>query len=1071
MNKKTRSLFVLFTLAAGSLVTLATSPASPVKAAEPVESSALYKLAAVESEYTPIGCTGCPSQKTNVPTFAVQNTIGNTVASASKIDTFSASAYDETTRGQKSYEGGCAIVSGGLKCWGDNSRGQLGDETSTTSLTTPVTATENGIALSNVTELSTNGLTTCIVASGTLKCIGSGNWEGNYSKRFSSYDVTATSGPRNISNGNIPESDRIQVQKEKLIVYNSADREIYRKESTSWIPDTLVSTTWSTFAGLESNVAKVQVGSSNNGSTPTICVLLTTGAAKCAVVTAGVETSINSDPEKIETISESDCDGITTTGTPAIKYEVSGNYCSEAQLGVNTTWARHDVGTYWAKRISSATWTWTDAEVAGAVDIAMPSDSWGASSVCFAGPTTLCRTFQSGVFGAKKTVENGENSQAVYMTSGFGPPGLCLYSNNTISCGAGTYGTNGIQTMATKVTSVAVMAKPLNIFFGTTQSMQKLYFLLPTGILAADGWIFSCSNCQSQSGSVVAPVTAFAASTATDYTYSKAINGSTDSADYIPMTIVSGDRKTRSSVAISVKTASGENLTGVSVRWTAPDAPGLLSSSSSSTLATDETGAARTTVTSGPVTFTLSVATVATCPPTCTSGQSPTTSTTSTTVAGAAPTAAKAAGSLASGATLQAASITVIVGDTGSIAITVPDAPAIVSRKISVTLPDASPVPNATVQLKNNYLTYAYQNSGTSTSTWSSRPKDTKGYLGQMNCAYCFVAPPKYATGVDGSVTFSSFNPSSRSSAYDADVAYDDGELNQNVKKTFASTTETVQMPFMAAIKVTLPDADPATPAKDADADPSTPEADIKTDANGAVSLDTELVDEDGAPISGVSQSVEKINSGSSCESGGLVGSTQKITDICADGGVSSSSINKAAIVRAMRVKTSAGCSAMMIAKTGSNGKASLVICPSASTKYRVRGTGALATKTICVRVNNAPCGVSSTSVNTPTNTPTYTNTDTYTPEIVSKVAVMKKGKVTSFTTINKTAKVSVPKGAKVVLVVAVTTKKFCSISGTSVKALLPGSCTISVKVTPKATAKVKKPKTTTTKIKITISK
>ena len=45
------------------------------------------------------------------------------------------------------------------------------------------------------------------------------------------------------------------------------------------------------------------------------------------------------------------------------------------------------------------------------------------------------------------------------------------------------------------------------------------------------------------------------------------------------MTIVSGDRKSRSSVAISVKTASGENLTGVSVRWTAPDAPGLLSSS------------------------------------------------------------------------------------------------------------------------------------------------------------------------------------------------------------------------------------------------------------------------------------------------------------------------------------------------------------------------------------------------------------------------------------------------------------------------------------------------------------
>ena len=1064
MRKKTRSIFVLVALATGTLVTLATSPASPVKAAEPVESSALYKLTAVESESTPIGCTGCSPQKTNVPAFAVQNTIGTTVASASKIDTFSATAWDEASRTQKSFEGGCAIVGTGLKCWGDNSRGQLGDETSTTSLTTPVTATENGTAISGVTDLSTNGLTTCIVAAGTLKCVGSGNWEGNYSKRYQLYENTRTT---TVSTEN--ETNIVNRNYSLLNIYSSAGTLIYTKTDTNWIPETLVSKNWTTLTGLGNNVAKVQVGTGSNGSsTPTICVLLTTGIAKCAVVTAGIATSI--DDALTTRISETDCDGAITVGPPAVKYENPSFYCDGSLLGGRTTYDKRDTGgSGWLT--PSATWTWADAGVTGAVDIAMPSDSWGASSICFAGPTTICRTFSAGEFGVKTDpIEGGENSQAVYMTSGWGPPGLCLYSNNTISCGAGTSGPSGTK-MATKVTAVAVMAKPMNIFFSNNQSMQKLYFLLPSGILAADAWILTCSNCQSQSGSVVAPVTAFAASTASDYTYSKAINGSTDSADYIPMTIVSGDRKSRSSVAITVKTASGENLTGVSVRWTAPDAPGLLSSSSSSTLATDETGTARTTVTSGPVTFTLSVPTVATCPPTCTNNQSPTTSTTSTTVAGA-TTATRAAGSLASGATLQAASITVIVGDTGAIAITVPDAPAIVSRKISVTLPDGTPVPNATVQLKNNYLTYAYQNTGTSTSTWSSRPKDTKGYLGQMNCAYCFVAPPKYATGVDGSVTFSSFNPSSRSSAYDADVAYDDGELNQNVKKTFASTTEIVQMPFMASIKVTLPDADPVTPAKETDADPSTPETDIKVDSTGGVTVTTDLADEDKIPISGVSQSVETVNSGSSCEQGGLVAAADKVSTICANGGVSASSINKAAIVRAMGVKANAGCSAMMVTKTGSNGQATLVICPSASTKYRIRATGAVATKTICVRVNNAPCGVSSTSVNTNTPTNTNTNTNTYTPTYVaSKVNVMKKGKVNSFTTINKIAKVSVPKGAKVVLVVAVTTKKFCSISGTSVKALLPGSCTISVKVTPKATAKVKKPKTTTTKIKITISK
>lgn len=1049
MNKKTRSLVVVFALASGSLVTLATSPASPVKAASTV-STAIYKITAVESESTPIGCTGCSPMRTNVPTYTVQDTIGNTVATASEIDTFNTSAWDQIAQTQITIQGGCAIVLGGLKCWGKNMNGQLGNETTTNSESLPVIATENGTPITGITDVSTNGLTTCVVANGRLKCVGAGNLPGIYSQHMNTWGNIETVTNGTWSNENLSGTLRFQV-------FNSNDEVLYdtgQVAHNAGVPQSMASKKWTTFAGAGSDVAKVQVGNSNNGSTPDICVLKTTGLAACAVVSAATTALI---PE-VTTITHNCSNGggsysnlnPTFDDTYETTTECGGqNYRQKKNIRVSGT------------QNNSRTWSWADAEMTGAVDIAMPSDTWGAASVCFAGVTTICRTFQAGVFGAKKTIENGENSQSVYMTSGFGPPGLCLYSNNTISCGAGSYGVNGIQTTATKVTAVAVMARPLNIFFGTSQSMQKLYFLLPTGLLAADSWIFSCSGCQSQSTSVVAPVTAFSTSTASEYTYAQSINGSTDSADYIPMTIVSGDRKSRSSVAITVKTASGENLTGVSVRWTAPDAPGLLSSSSSSTLATDVTGSARTTVTSGPVTFTLSVPIVSVCPPTCTNGPT-TTSTTSTTIAGAAPAAP--AGTLTSGVSLQAASITVVVGDTGTIAITVPDPPAVVSRKISVTLPDGTPVPNATVQLKNNYLTYAYTNSGNSTSTWSSRPKDTKGYLGQMNCAYCFVAPPKYATGVDGSVTFSSFNPSSRSSAYDADIAYDDGELNQNVKKTFTSTTETVQMPFMAAIKVTLPDADPATPAKETDADPSTPETDIKPDSNGSVTVQTELVDEDKAPISGVSQSVETVNSGSSCEQGGLVSSTDKVASICANGGVSASSINKAAIVRAMSVKTSAGCSSVMNSTTGSTGKATLVICPTASTKYRIRGTGAIATKTICVRVNNAPCAVSSTSVNTK-------NTVSYAPTVVvSKIAVMKKGKILTFTSINKVAKVKISSGAKIVLVVAVTSKKYCSISGTKVKALKAGTCAISVKVTPKATAKVKKPKTTTTKIKVKVT-
>jgi hypothetical protein len=1086
MNKKTRSIVVLFALAAGSLVTLATSPASPVKAAAPVESSAIYKITAVESDYTPIGCYGCPTSKTNVPTFTVQNSIGTTIAGASKIDTFSTSAWDQATNTQKTFEGGCAIVDSGLKCWGDNSRGQLGDETSTNSLTTPVTAKENGEAITKVTDLSTNGLTTCIVADGTLKCVGSGNWEGNYSKRYWIYDTTAT-----VTHAGGAESNRVQVNTNLLNVYNAAGTVVYTKEDSNWIPDTLVSKNWTTFSGFGANVAKVQVGSANgSSSTPTICVLLTTGLAKCAVVTAGTATSIT-DSNTTE-VRESDCDGSTTTATPPVKYEVSGEWCSTEQIGTRTTFERHSRGGN-GTLTSSATWTWADAGVTGAVDMAMPSDSWGASSICFAGATTICRTFQTGEFGTAVVVENGENSQAVYITSGFGPPGLCLYSNETISCGQGTYATSGAAAkMASKVTPVAVMAKPLNIFYSQNQTMQKLYFLVPSGLLAAESWIFNCNGCP-ESQKVVTPVTAFSASTASAYNFVSSVSGSTDSADYIPMKVLSGTRSSSLKFRqVSIKISeTGENLAGVSIKWTAPDAVGTLTlgSSASSDDKTDTSGLASVYLPNGPVTFTLSPPAITTnvcppscgtpstvCPPTCVGSQNPNFTTTTTTTIPA-PT-----GTLASGASLQAASITVVVPDSGTVPVIVPKPPTIFTRKISVTLENGTPVPSATVQLKNNYLTYAYKNSGSSTSTWSSRPKDTKGFLGQMNCAYCFVAPPKYVTGTDGTVSFQSFDQGTRSGAYDADVAYDDGVFNQIVKPIFTSLTETIKLPFMASVKVTLPDADPSTPAVEADADTSTPEVDLKTDSNGGVEVTTEVKDEEGTPMGGIRQVAEIVTTG--CETGGLISSSTKVDTVCSDGAVvtdtvtksSIDTISKASIVRAMKVKTAAGCAAIVQATAGSNGQAKLVLCPTASTKYRVRGKGALAAKTFCVRVNNTPCGAvstSSTPTNTPTNTtPTYTYTDTYTPTVVvSKVAVMKKGKVTSFTTINKTAKVKIPKGAKVVLVVAVTTKKFCSISGTSVKALRPGSCTISVKVTPKATAKVKKPKTTTTKIKITIKK
>ena len=83
----------------------------------------------------------------------------------------------------------------------------------------------------------------------------------------------------------------------------------------------------------------------------------------------------------------------------------------------------------------------------------------------------------------------------------------------------------------------------------------------------------------------------------------------------------------------------------------------------------------------------------------------------------------------------------------------------------------------------------------------------------------------------------------------------------------------------------------------------------------------------------------------------------------------------------------------------------------------------------------------------------------------------VKKGKKILFSTINKSAKIWVPSGAKVVLTVASSSKKICSASKTTVKALAIGTCSLSVAMTPRATAKVKKPKTVVIKTKVIVTK
>ena len=128
--------------------------------------------------------------------------------------------------------------------------------------------------------------------------------------------------------------------------------------------------------------------------------------------------------------------------------------------------------------------------------------------------------------------------------------------------------------------------------------------------------------------------------------------------------------------------------------------------------------------------------------------------------------------------------------------------------------------------------------------------------------------------------------------------------------------------------------------------------------------------------------------------------------------------------------------------------------------------------------------GPSGMSVASNAVTPTLTTTTTVAPVVTTTTTVpvvvpaavkavtpkVKKGKKIFFSTINKSAKIRVPRGAKVVLTVVKSSAKICSASKTTVKGLKVGTCTLSVAVTPKATAKVKKPKTVTTRTKVIVT-
>lgn len=495
-------------------------------------------------------------------------------------------------------------------------------------------------------------------------------------------------------------------------------------------------------------------------------------------------------------------------------------------------------------------------------------------------------------FGTTSTIEDIGNAEAIYAAGSV----ICVYASGSLSCGNMSYSPTATA-LPSSLKTVGVMAKPLGLVYQSLSTYPYLFILLPTGILYAESWIWSCTSGCYNSGATITPVGAFTAAinnpTVKTYYSLASVNGVTDSMDTVPATVTSGTRILRSRPIVNIS-AGGVPVVGGTVTWASPDNPGQFKSSASAVLLTDADGNPKLPqLPSGPVTFTVKGGTV-------------------------------------NGSYLQAAVVTVLVPDTGNVAVAVPPPASLVDRTVTVLNEDGTPVPSAVVTVKNNYLLYNYSNAGGSTATWSAMPPLTN-MLNQVVCAMCFTSAPSLITGADGSVTFKSYAPSLRSSKYDIQATFDDGSISQTQYANLDSTSASVRLPFLAYL--------------------STPYlATTKTDASGFVQFPVSLIDQLGADLSNLKVTVEEICN--TLISGGLWDATKQFTtQSCGSGNVVGASVPGVEVSAAAASKCKSRSS-----MTNTSGKATVGLCLKKSTFVRVRTSGVVPSRAVCVMVKNKPC-------------------------------------------------------------------------------------------------------------------
>lgn len=533
----------------------------------------------------------------------------------------------------------------------------------------------------------------------------------------------------------------------------------------------------------------------------------------------------------------------------------------------------------------SKTPDWRYFATVGIRDFDMSNSPESSSkTVCIAGDTSGCFTISGATFGELTEIPNTKDSDVVFYQFNV----ILFYKGGSLW--AAPQRASGIL----PAHLVGYMQKPIAMLFqGSLGSSGINEQLLVTsdGLLSVPTTALSCDNCFTNAQGALSPMTTFEESDKSRFNFVSSVNGSTDTLEYLPLSVVSGVRSSVVRRTLRVVSQSGEAISNAIVKWGSTDVPAGLPTTIESTV-TDANGNFKVEAVEGPVTFAVSN------------------------------------GAVSSGAILQGASVTLLYSSGGNTEVTIPDPAPIIDRRVTVLDIGGRPVANAQIRIRNSYLAFTYSFRGANTATWGAQPPDAKGFVGRPHCLWCFVPPPAFITGIDGSVSFRSFETVSRSMPFDADVIYDDGVLNVSLEHIFQTTDDTVTFPSSPTLAVTSSSSASTSSVLN-----------MNADGSGNVTIDVAATQSD--PGSASKPKVEDVCE--DMETGAVWNPALNVNDLCSSR-------------RSTVTRSGINCNAGSLAQSDRGATTSITLCSTKSRLIRIRSVGALPAQAICIVVKNQPC-------------------------------------------------------------------------------------------------------------------